>query len=112
MHRLPTPPKYHDGVETRALGKNAYGSKQMSFLDRMKSYVWPNYGVTTYQTAEHTNLFNLSYLGELYAGTPAQKFLTIWDTGSGSLLLRSSNCTSCPSGTRKLDISASSTYKE
>ena len=41
------------------------------------------------------NVYNLNYLGELYMGSDEQKFTVVWDTGSGSLLLKSSLCDDC-----------------
>lgn len=57
------------------------------------------------------NYWNLLYLGEIYLGTPLQGFMVVWDTGSGGLLLRTTDCTDvddCEGD--KFDIDASSTF--
>lgn len=65
---------------------------------------------STYQTPMN-NLYNLQYHGELYMGEPQQKFMVVWDTGSSSLLLESSACTSgCGGDVFQLGDSTSFAY--
>jgi len=110
MHRLATHPKHHEGVSSRALGKHGDYESSQSYLDSLINYVWPSYGQSSYKLADMTNLYNLSYLGEIYVGTASQSFLVIWDTGSGSFLCRSTYCDGCPSATRKFNYASSTTW--
>ena len=66
----------------------------------------------TYYQTPLTNYGNLNYLGELYMGSDQQKFMVVWDTGSGSLLLESSRCDdSCSGDVFQISQSTSFAYK-
>ena len=42
------------------------------------------------------NKDNYNYVGQVFIGTPLQeKLWVVWDTGSGSLLIKSSDCKQC-----------------
>ena len=72
------------------MGKVGRGTTSSSYLDLFARLFEPL--SATYQTPL-TNYANLNYLGELYMGSNQQKFMVVWDTGSGSLLLESTLCT-------------------
>ena len=76
------------------------------------SYLWPDYGQSSYKMNDMTNIYNLSYIGNIYVGTGAQVLDVVWDTGSGSFLARSSYCTSCDSGVTKFDVTASTSWSK
>lgn len=74
----------------------------------MKDYLMPAMG--TYQDPL-TNYFNLNYLGEVYVGSGQEKFMVVWDTGSGAFLLESSACSGCNGDTFTIADSTSFAYK-
>ena len=53
---------------------------------------------------------NMYYTGEIYMGTPGQKFTVLFDTGSTDFWLQSKTCASCPSLSNRFDPAASSTF--
>jgi len=57
-----------------------------------------------------TDVQDSEYFGEVDIGTPAQKFTTIYDTGSSNLWVPSKACTNCKKTGGKYDSSKSSTY--
>ena len=67
--------------------------------------------LSTYYQTPLTNYSNLNYLGELYMGSDQQKFMVVWDTGSGSLLLESNLCSNCSGDVFQISQSSSFAYK-
>jgi len=58
---------------------------------------------------ELKDYYNNQYIGELYVGTPAQKFTVVFDTGSSDVWIPGSKCKSCASH-KKFDNLASKTF--
>ena len=83
--------RHNDKVKKEKKGRNI-GKGYESYLEYIAGLFEPL--KVTYQDPL-TNYFNLNYLGELYMGSNEQKFMVVWDTGSGSLLLKSSLCSGC-----------------
>ena len=38
---------------------------------------------------------DINYVGQVYVGTPSKPFWVVWDTGSGSFLLKTTDCDFC-----------------
>ena len=57
------------------------------------------------------NYDNLNYLGDLLMGTPLQgPFAVVWDTGSGELILESSDCNNCSDAVMELADTSTFAY--
>ena len=108
LHRVSTPPK-HTKPHQRAFG-NLTSSGSTGVFETMKSWFMPSGAGERYQLENMDNIYNLSYLGAIYTGTPLQAFKVVWDTGSFSYLVRSTECTTCTAGTRKFNPTTSSTF--
>lgn len=60
-----------------------------------------------------TAIHKMAYFGEVDVGTPGQKFVVVYDTGSGNLLIPGHDChDSACTGHRQFDSERSSTFKE
>ena len=57
---------------------------------------------TTYNQPQ-TNTQNLMYTGPIYLGDDQQELFVVWDTGSGTLLVESSECTNCEGDVFNID---------
>ena len=80
--------------------------KSPTFLERLWGTFFPTYKASEWQVTLD-NRWNLNYVGQIHVGTPQASFWVVYDTGSGTFLLKSTKCTSCDPD--KLDVS-SSTY--
>ena len=106
LHRKPGPSKYGSPKDPEVKSSS---SSLFSRLEYFFSLFEPVSG--TYQTPL-TNYYNFFYLGELYVGSNEQKLMVNWDTGSSSLLLESSVCTSgCVGDVFQIGDSTSFAYK-
>ena len=71
---------------------------------------WPSLAGTKFKNTQ-TNDKNMSYYGPIWMGTPLQKLDGIvYDTGSGKLLVESSECSNC-NGTKFQVAPTSSTFQ-
>lgn len=66
--------------------------------------------VATYPSVPLTDVQDSEYFGEVDIGTPAQKFLVIYDTGSSNLWVPSVKCDNCKKEGGHYDSTKSSSY--
>eukprot|EP00440_Ansanella_granifera_P058485 gb/GFBE01063387.1/.p1 GENE.gb/GFBE01063387.1/~~gb/GFBE01063387.1/.p1 ORF type:complete len:386 (+),score=123.59 gb/GFBE01063387.1/:1-1158(+) len=95
VHRPKNATEFKAAWERRAARATLLGAEEGSL---------PQIPLTDFQDAE--------YYGEVDIGTPAQKFLVIYDTGSSNLWVPSAKCTNCKKQGPKYDLTKSSTYKQ
>jgi len=94
IYRVSAPSK-HLQYDERAFSRSSPDHSE-SFLDTVVSLFRPSGVGERYTLADLQNYYNLSYLGDVFVGSPLQSFKVVWDTGSGSFLVRSTECKSCP----------------
>ena len=76
----------------------------------LKHYFGGGTAATTYRNNQ-ANYWNLLYTGSIFIGTPLQEFPgVIWDTGSGSLLIESSECSNCDTENPVFQVDSSSSF--
>ena len=76
----------------------------------LKHYIGGGTAATTYRNNQ-ANYWNLLYTGSIFIGTPLQEFPgVIWDTGSGSLLIESSECSNCDTENPVFQVDSSSSF--
>ena len=110
LYRVAGPSRYDvQPQEQRAINKIVQQKKTKGIWETLTEAIFPTYGETRWTQQPMKNYDNLLYTGEIYLGTPLQENWVIWDTGSESLLVKSSACTACSGNV--FDIDASSTFE-
>lgn len=86
--------------------------RQNATVRRMQHFVATAPDANGLPIVQLTDVQDSEYFGEVTLGTPAQKFLVIYDTGSSNLWVPSKACTNCKKTGNRYDSAASSTYSK
>lgn len=92
LHRKPAHSRFSKDQNSRALTKSSHKNTWWTSVENFASYFAP---VSATYNQPQSNYLNLMYTGPIFLGSDAQEFDVVWDTGSGTLLVKSEACSDC-----------------
>ena len=107
LHRKPAPSRHSKETSSRAVTKSSHAPSWWTSIENFARYFAP---VSASYKQLQSNSYNLMYEGPVFLGSDEQEFDVVWDTGSGTLLVKSEACSDCAGTTYSYTSSTSHTF--